>query len=870
MIRTPDQRIRVFVSSTLRELADERRAARAAIERMRLAPVMFELGARPHPPRELYRSYLEQSDVFVGIYGERYGWIAPGEEVSGLEDEYLLAPATMPKLIYIKEAENREDRLNNLIDRIRGDDTASYVSFATAEELAERVAGDLATMLAERFEGSRAPEEADAVSPLATKIPPPYTETLGRDADVAAVLDLLADDTVRLVTLVGPGGIGKSRLAIEVALRAAAVGDRDVAFILLEHVTDPGQVIPTIAAEFGVRDSGRGSIADDIGRALGDRRMLVVLDNFEQVLDAAPVLVALSEALPGTSFLVTSRARLRVRPEHVYDVPPLPLPDPTRAIHAGTALDSWAIRLFRDRARAANPAFDITEDNVAAVAGICAALDGVPLALELAAARIRVLTPSALLERLERRLPLLVASTRDLPDRQRTIETTIAWSAGLLEPAPRALLIRLGVFAGDFSLDAVEAVGAGLSADADTLSLLTELVDNSLVRPRELAAVPVFGLLATVREYALALLEASPDAAEVRRLHADHYTRLALEIAPKLQGRTQLSALARLGAERDNLRTAGRHLLEMGAVDMLSRVVWDLFLYWWIRGLMPEARAWMDAILATGVAVSDATRAIALGYSSWVSLWQQRGGVGPGPFEESVALFRSIGDRDSEALALGSLALAYLAEVPPELDRAEESGRASLSMLEGRMPTIESMAKVAIGRVFVVRGDVAQAARWFDEALEQAELIGDPFATTLAITNRAWMWIAQGAPRGDLFERNLVLATELGNVDGAAYALEGLIAISVLSGDIERAGVIAGAAESVRRLTGMGEQATIVTFEPFVASVLATAAAPAFEAARARGRMMTVHEATEYALGSAAGPTADTGATLETSSGARS
>ncbi len=847
MIRTPDQRLRVFVSSTLKELAEERRAARTAIERMRLAPVMFELGARPHPPRELYRSYLAQSDVFVGIYWESYGWVAPDEEISGLEDEYDLVPASMPKLIYIKASDHREERLRRLISRIQSDDHAAYLPFSTAEELQERIADDLATLLAERFDVSREPDPAPA-EPQASRTPVPYNETLGREQDVHAVLDLLADDSVRLISLIGPGGIGKSRLAIEVALRVEAEGERDVVFVLLEHVTDPARVIPTIAAEFGVRDSGRGSLAADISRARGGRRMLIVLDNFEQVLEAAPQLVELSAELPGTTLLVTSRARLRVRIERVYEVPPLTLPDTTLAIGTNTAMHSPAVRLFRDRARAANPMFDVTDDNVGAVAGICEALDGVPLALELAAARTRVLAPAALLARLDQRLPLLVAATRDLPDRQRTIEATITWSAGLLSPGARALLIRLGVFSGDFSLDAVEAVGAGLDAGADTLALLTELIDNSLVRTRDLGEVHLFGMLATVREYALGLLESAPDIDEVRRLHADHYTRLALETAPQLRGSTQLSALATLGAERDNLRAAGRHLLQSGAVDTLARLVWDLFLYWWIRGLMPEARGWMDAILATGIPVSESTRAVALGYSSWVSLWQQRGGVGPGPFEESVALFRSLGDENSEALALSSLALAYLAQVPPELDRAEESGRAALKILEGRKPTIASMTKVAIGRVCVVRRDLAEAVQWFDAALEQAEAADDMFATTLAITNRAWMGIALGDPRGDMFERNLVLATALGNVDGTAYALEGLIAIAVLEHDVERAGVLTGAAESVRQLTGMGEQATIVTFQPFVESVLATDAAPVFESARARGRAMTVREATEYAL----------------------
>jgi predicted ATPase len=847
LIRTPDQRIRVFVSSTLRELAEERAAVRAAIERMGLAPVMFELGARPHPPRELYRSYLAQSDVFVGIYADSYGWVAPGDGISGLEDEYNLAPKEMPKLIYLKEAAEREPRLNALVQRIKSDDTVSYVSFSTPEELAERVSADMATMLAERFDDARG--AVAPPGPAAQRVPAPYTETIGREAEVDAVLAMLDRADVRLVTLTGPGGIGKSRLAIEVAHRVADRGEQEVSFVLLEHVTDPARVAAAIADALGVRDSGSRDTVADLARAAGERTMLLVLDNFEQILEAAPLLTRLFTELRRTTFLVTSRALLRLRGERVFEVQPLALPEPSPALRVDAALESPAVRLFRDRARAASPLFEVTPENVDAVVRICAALEGVPLALELAAARIRVLSPNMLLERLDQRLSVLVGSSRDLPDRQRTIESTIGWSVGLLDAHARELLTRLGVFVGDFSLDAVEAIGADPTGTTDTLTLLSHLIDNSLVRSQEGDARPMFGMLATVREFALAELERSGRAGEVRRLHADFYIGLAEETAPLLEGRTQLAAIERLAAERENLRAAGRYLLEMGEVDTLSKVVWDLFLYWWIRGLMPEARRWMDVILATGIEVSDRTRAIALGFSSWVSLWQDRGGVGPGPFEESVRLFHSVGDRESEAIARASLALAYLAAIPPLLDQAEESARAALAMVEGQAPTVESMAKVAIGRVLMVRGEIRGAVRLFDEALAQAEHSGDMFAATLAIQNRAWAGIALGEPRPELFERYLRLATRLGNADGAGYAFDGLIAIAVIRGDAERAGVLAGAAAAVRQLTGTRGQPTIATYQPFVASVLQSAAAPIFEAGRARGCAMTVREATEYAIG---------------------
>ena len=294
VIRTPDQRLRVFVSSTLRELAPERRAARGSIERLHLAPVMFELGARPHPPRELYRAYLEQSDVFVGIYWQQYGWIAPDEEISGLEDEYRLAPREMPKLIYVKQPAEREERLADLIARIRDDDTASYKPFSTAEELAELVDADLATLLAERFDASRAqPATVGATAgrrrrrarrgrphPRAARRTPLGRETRSRRCSTGS-----AGTTKRLVTLVGPGGIGKTRLAIEVARLAQDRFDR-VTFVRLADVRDARRR----AADDRAATSACATRATvpldraDSGRARAGRRDLIVLDNFEQVL----------------------------------------------------------------------------------------------------------------------------------------------------------------------------------------------------------------------------------------------------------------------------------------------------------------------------------------------------------------------------------------------------------------------------------------------------------------------------------------------------------------------------------------------------------------------------------------------------------
>ena len=849
-IRTPDQRLRVFVSSTLKELEPERRAARSAIERLRLAPVMFELGARPHPPQRLYRAYLEQSDVFVGIYWQQYGWVAPGEEISGLEDEYRLAPPDMPKLIYLKRPTQPEERLGELLTRIRDDDTASYTPFSSPDELADLIQADLATLLAERFDASRWPSAQDLAEATAgaDHLPMPYTEAVGREQDVATLLEWLADDSQRLVTLAGPGGIGKSRLAIEVAHSAGEPFDR-VTFVILEHVSDPAEVLPAIARELGVRDTADRPLSEQLGVARAGRRDLIVLDSFEQVLAAAPDIVALLNDLPDATFLVTSRARLRVRGERVFEVAPLGLPpDPARAsVEAVSAAPS--VRLFLDRARAADPRFELTTENAEGVASICRALEGVPLAIELAAARIRALTPAAMLGRLDHVLPLLVTSARDIPERQRTIQATVEWSIDLLSDEACSLFERLGVFAGDFSLEAVEAVSEGEPWATDLLGTLLELIDGSLLRQHDDHGVPLFSMLVPVREIASERFEHEPRAAKARRAFADHYLRFAAEIGPQLQGATQADALARLEAERDNLRAAARHLIASGAVDQVADGVWRLFLYWWIRSLLPAAKAWMDEILGAGAPLRTRTRAIALGLSSWVSLSQPGANVDLGSIEWSVALFHAVGDTFGESCALTTMSIACTSVSPPDLERPEGIQRRALELVDvDEQPTFAALFRLALGSLATLRGDADRAVEILDRVLEDARRLDDVFVESLALANGGWARLARGEPRPDLFARNLELSLQLGDEDGVGVALEGLAACAATTGDIERAGLLLGASETVRLRTGLVDRRPDLTYRPVVDRILASDRAGEFETARARGRRMSRRTALDLVL----------------------
>jgi predicted ATPase len=835
VIRTPDQRLRVFVSSTLKELAPERRAARTAIERLHLAPVMFELGARPHPPRELYRAYLDQSDVFVGLYWERYGWVAPDEQVSGLEDEYDLCPPELPRLMYIKDpAPNREPRLKELLDRVRSDDRASFKYFESADELKVLLEADLATLLAERFELSRSPigsgvEEPTPTAAPVTALPSPLTRLIGREADLAAVRRLFSEGA-RIVTITGPGGMGKSRLAIAAA---AGMGDAfpdGAVFVDLSLVHDPAGVTGALAHALGVRDTGDAPLGDKVTLALRDRRLLLVLDNFEQVLSAAPAVTALLAAAPAVSVMVTSRALLRVSGERSFELGPLPF-------------DS-ATALFVERAHAVKPDFEITAANADDVERICSAVDRVPLAIELAAARIRVLAPHELARRLDRRLPLLVGGARDLPARQRTLRATIEWSTQLLDEPERRLLAQLGVFEGGFTLEAAEAI---THAASDTLSGLAALVDSSLVSQHENTARPRFSMLAVVREYALEQLETQGELGTVRDAHAAYFVALAEQADPELEGGGQHDWVMRLGEDTGNLRATVRHLLDERDWTRAAHLAWSLYVYWWVAGLLGEVRVWMDEVLGSGADLDERTRAIALYFTQAITFWQDPEGTVTSSLTESAELFHRAGESDGEALALISFALAVLASPEPDAAQADDAMETSLDLFRTCGDRWgQAMALVMQGRVALLRQHVDVALARFEESLALARDNGDELGVTIAQHHRGWARLLLGDATGATadFSACLSLSSRLGHVEGIAYALEGLVAVAALSGHVERAGRLLGAARSLRERTGLHNAPAFSFHQLFVDRMLGAGADRAtFDDAVGAGRGLSAEQA---------------------------
>jgi predicted ATPase len=841
VIRTPDQRLRVFVSSTLKELREERDAARRAIERLRLTPVLFEEGARPYPPRSLYRAYLEQSHVFVGIYWQRYGWIAPDMDISGLEDEYRSA-GDKPRLVYVREpSPDRDPRLSELLDRIKREGQTSYKSFRSPSELQGLIEQDLALLLSERF------EDASLRTVQDTDVPTPASSFIGREREVRAVRELIERDDARLVTLTGPGGIGKTRIALRAASDLQTSLEDGVAVVMLSPVSSPAMLVPAIAEALGAPEiSGRARI-DVLKELLRRRRMLLVLDNFEHLVEAATVVAELLEAAEHLKVLVTSREVLRLSGEREFPVPPLSLPESDVTDPSDALARSEAVRLFVDRAQAVRPDFTLTDELTPVVAEICRRLDGLPLAIELAAARVRTLTPQAIADRLDRRLHLLTGGARDLPQRQRTLRATIGWSYDLLDPTDQVLFERLGAFAGGWTLDAAEAVCAG-DGGPDVIEGLASLLEKSMVRHRSARGEPGFEMLETIREFAVERLEHRGDAERVRRAHALFFERLALDAEPLLRTGEQDRIVERLAAENDNLRSAMRWSLDRGEPGRVARMGQALWLFWWARSLLSEAVAWMEEVLADGEKLSKQERAIAtltLGSSAFT----QGDDVRAIPnLRRAVALGRELGDL--RGTATGLIALAAAVAQTEGATRAEAMAREALAAFrEAEDAWGIASALGVLGRILNLAGRSEEAVPVLEESVADAREVGQRSLLGLSLLNlglgRLGLGDLQGA-RGTLQESLGLLAG--GNREITAGAIETLAEVSAQAGDPETGAILFGAAEGVRSSVGAlvwaPERASHDRTETSLREALG---GERFEARFAEGAALSIPEALELA-----------------------
>jgi predicted ATPase len=804
VIRTPDQRLRVFVSSTLQELAGERRAVSRAISALRLAPVMFELGARPHPPQEVYRSYLAQSDVFVGLYWQRYGWIGPGMEISGLEDEFDLS-RELPRLLYVKApARSREPRLADLLARIEKEASASYRTFRTPAELSRLVRDDLATLLSERFAAARSPAAAAAPSPTGARGPRPLpvsvTLLVGREQDIDEVADLVSRPEVRLVTLTGPGGIGKTRLAVAVGERLRDQFDAGTVFVPLAAVTRSELVLDGIGRAVGADLAATGSPLQALAETFGDAAWLLILDNLEQVVQVAGDLGELLARCPGVTILATSRTVLGLAAEREYPVPPLPLPAAPGTMSLEDLESSPAVALFVDRAHAVRPDFALTEDNAAAVAEICRRLEGLPLAIELAAARIRLLDPAALLDRLARSLDALGTGMVDLPERQRTLRATVEWSVGLLEDAERSLLEVAAVFVDGWTIQAAAQV-AGLEEDR-ALEQSEALARHSLIYLDSTGPGPRSRMLETIRAFVAERLAARPDAAQIQRRHAGYYRALAEQADRPLRGAGQNTWLERLQAEAGNLAAAVRWHLprDPGPLPHLFRVLWP---FWSQRDHLAEAHAWIGQLLTAAGSLDPQAQA-ELQWTAAVTASQ----VGDRAMAQAAgqrlrSLLAQIDDPFLRALSQQALGWTLITDDP---EAAIRDASASLAELRGQdEPYWTASALLSVGSVKAATGRDDDAVRDLGEARELADRFSYVWLATWSRVQLGTLDVLRGRldEARELLDEALDLSLAARSTPFVTLCLAAQARLAFGEGDPERTALLEGAADGLRRRVGL-------------------------------------------------------------------
>ncbi len=635
-------------------------------------------------------------------------------------------------------------------------------------------------------------------------VPPQSTSFIGREEEIEVVRGILLRPEVRLVTLTGMGGIGKSRLAVRAVQTLLGTFPDGVWFVDLSPIAEPGLVPAAIAQSLGLRHAADRPLVELLSDYLSDKQCLLVLDNFEQVLPAAPLIARLLSAAPELKVIVTSRAALRLSAEHVYPVPPLQLPDPARLPGLEAISRYESVRLFVERARAVKPDFRLADENAPAVSRICARLDGLPLAIELAAARLRLFDPEAMLSRLGGRLGLLSSGPRDAPERQRTLRATIDWSYRLLDEEERRLLRRLSVFSGGFTLEAAEAV-CDPEGEQDVLGAVESLLDNSLLRQLEGVTGEVrFGMLETVREYATERLEEGGEAGELRRGHAEYFLGLTERAETELQGPGQLEWLGRLRAEHDNLRVSlGWSLREVP--QMAMRLVGALSRYWLLHGHFVEWDGWLEAALASDAPEVDRVllaRARALLWRAVRAHLENDYARTIAHTEESLALFRRLEDQ------WGIAGCAIIAGASEHLWGDPEHGLAQLEAgvaLARRLdnPWLTALGFRELGAALWIRDESARALPLLEEGVELARRAGDPSLTAWSLEQLGMALRRDDFGRAvGLFEAGLSIQRELRDKLGIAYMLFWLAGASIAEGDYARAWVLAQERLTIERELG--------------------------------------------------------------------
>ena len=737
----------------------------------------------------------------------------------------------------------------NISDLERGERKRPYPhtvrSLADALELSESERAVLVAAVPKRGDEDRA---APAVAPEPA-LPMPPTPLVGRERELKEIETFLAQPEVRLLTLTGIGGVGKTRLAIATAHKVEEHFPGGVAFVALAPLRDPALMVSTIARSLGLKEVEGQTAGDALRAHLREKRVLLVLDNFEHLLEAAAEVVHLIEACPGLVVLTTSRAPLRVRGEQEYPVLPLALPPSTQNPTQEEVLGTPSGRLFVERARAASPSFEVATENAASVAAICWRVAGLPLALELAAAKVRFLEPSALLTRLDQALS--TAWARDLPERQRTMRATLDWSYDLLSEPERKLFRRLSVFVGGFTLEAAEAVGAS-EEPGEMLGLFGSLMEQSLVvvQPPRAGVEVRYGMLEPVRQYALEKLKESREAEETRTRHAAFFLALSERAEPELWKPDQLEWLDLLESESDNLRAALSWTIERGHGEVGLRLSVALQRFWSVRGYLEEGRRWLETALSACPSPEPSIRAQALHGIGRMALEQGDRTLADRVLQESVALRRSLGDKRGMAASLQGLAEVALWE--RDYERAAMLCTESVALrreIDDKQGLATSLN--ISGLVETHRGDHERALALHEEGLAVARQAGDTWAVAVHLDNLGWATLGQGDHEraARLFGEALKLNSELGEKWLSADCLDGLARVASVQGSPVRAARLWGAAKALSE--GIGALAAPLdqtAYDRHVAAARAQLDEAGFDTAWAEGRSLTFEEAVAYAL----------------------
>ena len=620
-------------------------------------------------------------------------------------------------------------------------------------------------------------------------LPAELTPLIGRQQEVDRLCDLLTRQDVRLLTLLGPGGVGKTRLALAVATHMQPHFGDGVHFVPLAMIRDPGLVVPTLAQALHLQESRGYSLLDQVQIALQDRHTLLVLDNFEHVVQTAPLLEDLLLACPALTILVTSRDVLHLRAERQFPVAPFPLPKISQGADIEELAHNPAVALFLERAQSIVPTFQLTSTNARAIAGICVSLDCLPLALELAAARVKILPPQLLLDRLSQRLAVLTGGARSLPERQQTLRKTLQWSYELLLPHEQWLFRLLAVFVGGCTLEAVEAMAAALTGqDASLLDTVTALVDKSLLVPVDEAreegeGEPRFGMLETVREYGLEALRECGEKENTSQAHATYYLRLAEEAEIHFKGGgQQLVWLKRLTREQANLRVALAWLHARREAQMLLRLSGALWWFWNLRGSSSEALEWLErALELPGAEEPTVARAKALCGAGFLTVYlhsPRREGLAL--LEQSLAIASQLGEQLTMAETCGWYAQAciYLKDYRTARALAERGILLSTIFVGFN----QSMLAMVVEK----EGEEAEAVAQWERSLQFAHEMDEYVAIgTRARRHLAALSLARGeyGRATALLEENLALSREAGNQTALCWALAGLAELAELQGD---------------------------------------------------------------------------------------